>query len=83
VTEAPHPYVAHLLRSLSSRLAEASAAAVQSDGKLLGRSVGAILGVVDELMERGVIDPADVRWARKLTAPYVRAAFCDADRRAA
>jgi hypothetical protein len=79
------PYVSFLHGALALKLAAASAAASAShpDHKLIGTTLGEALGVVDELMARGAVDPADVRWARLQEAPRVRAAYCDADRLAA
>jgi len=80
-----NPYVAFLHGALALKLAAASAAAsaASPDYKLVGLAIGEALGVVDELIARGAIDPADVRWARLQEAPRVRAAYCDADRLAA
>jgi hypothetical protein len=78
-------YLNFLHGILSAKLSTASVVAGSSapDPKVIGMVIGEALGVVDELLSRGSIDPADIRWARLQEAPRVRAAYCDADRIAA
>lgn len=80
-----NPYISFLHRALALKLASASvaASATSPDPKIVGLAIGEVLGVMDELLARGAIDPADIRWARRQEAPRVRAAYCDADRMAA